>query len=262
MSDIICRVCGEPWDDYHLRHDAPAWVRPLVLAGAGCESCDGIAPEGADTDAIALESDRSLVFDGPEEGADPNRLCGEVPAWKRPDDTIVWECADCGVRIMRDVDEREGHDHAYYVSHDSPAHRRDLYLDSAGDLETLRDELSHDGAHCKLCLYPCDGCKAAISDESSFPDPRNPYVSRNRYCEECYSREEYDSAVESFDARDLARALQLNSSSRDWFRAHVRFKHVPSDLYEIDHEGIHYRVPRTCEGIAAVVRKIRKAARS
>ena len=45
MADVICRVCGEPWEVYHLRHDAPAWVMPLVLAGAGCESCEGVPPD-------------------------------------------------------------------------------------------------------------------------------------------------------------------------------------------------------------------------
>lgn len=39
--DIKCVVCGEPWDYYHLRHDAPPWVWKLFQAGAGCEGCEG-----------------------------------------------------------------------------------------------------------------------------------------------------------------------------------------------------------------------------
>ena len=40
MSDILCTVCGEPWDGYGVRHGdmTPAEARKF-LAGQGCPSC-------------------------------------------------------------------------------------------------------------------------------------------------------------------------------------------------------------------------------
>lgn len=112
MSDVICRVCGEPWDLHHLRHDAPAWVMPLVLAGAGCESCEGGAPENTNAEGIAEKSDRAFVTDSPTDG-DPlverSAIAGDAPPpWKRPDDETVWQCENCTTSIVRDQDEGNG----------------------------------------------------------------------------------------------------------------------------------------------------------
>jgi len=40
MSDILCSVCGEPWDGYGVRHGdmTPAEARKF-LAGQGCPCC-------------------------------------------------------------------------------------------------------------------------------------------------------------------------------------------------------------------------------
>ncbi len=41
MSDIVCSICGEPWDAYGVRHGdmTPAEARQF-LTGQGCPSCD------------------------------------------------------------------------------------------------------------------------------------------------------------------------------------------------------------------------------
>lgn len=40
MGDIICKICGEPWDMYGLRHgDVKPDVADKILDGVGCPYC-------------------------------------------------------------------------------------------------------------------------------------------------------------------------------------------------------------------------------
>ena len=40
MSNIICRVCGEPWDMYGLKHgDVKPDEADKILDGKGCPCC-------------------------------------------------------------------------------------------------------------------------------------------------------------------------------------------------------------------------------
>ena len=43
MGDIICRVCGEPWDAFgvHSRTDVTEREAKQILSGRGCPSCKG-----------------------------------------------------------------------------------------------------------------------------------------------------------------------------------------------------------------------------
>ena len=43
MGDIICRVCGEPWDSFgvHSRIDVTNAEARRILSGKGCPSCKG-----------------------------------------------------------------------------------------------------------------------------------------------------------------------------------------------------------------------------
>jgi len=223
MADVICRVCGEPWEVYHLRHDAPAWVMPLVLAGAGCESCEGVPPdEGADTDAIAEESDRSLVIDGAID-TDPlterPAIAGDAPPkWERPQDPIAWQCANCTVRVDRDLDWKEGSDLAYQVRGvKSYYQQRDLGIDRDDQFSSLSDateEISIDGMHCRLCAYTCRDCDRVIVEGEDFSaaPPDDPYHSKDSLCEDCYSTASYECAVESYSQRDLIESLGYSRS--------------------------------------------------
>ena len=43
MGDIICRICGEPWDAYgvYTKTDVTEEEAKLILSGKGCPSCKG-----------------------------------------------------------------------------------------------------------------------------------------------------------------------------------------------------------------------------
>ncbi|MBW2671947.1 MAG: hypothetical protein JRD89_00860 [Deltaproteobacteria bacterium] len=44
--DIRCRVCGEPWDAYGIRHgDMTPREAKAFLMGLGCPSCKGHPPD-------------------------------------------------------------------------------------------------------------------------------------------------------------------------------------------------------------------------
>lgn len=46
MADMICAVCGEPWDIYHVLHDEKPKYRKMLQTGKGCACCNGKAPKG------------------------------------------------------------------------------------------------------------------------------------------------------------------------------------------------------------------------
>jgi len=41
MGDMLCKVCGEPWDAYGVRHDFTAAEREQFYNGKGCPCCRG-----------------------------------------------------------------------------------------------------------------------------------------------------------------------------------------------------------------------------
>ena len=45
-DDILCVVCGEPFEPYYVYHEMDATERDRLLSGKGCECCKGIKPEG------------------------------------------------------------------------------------------------------------------------------------------------------------------------------------------------------------------------
>lgn len=48
MGDVICKVCGEPWEFYYIMHEMEAPWNKKVLYGLGCPSCKGKSPDGKD----------------------------------------------------------------------------------------------------------------------------------------------------------------------------------------------------------------------
>lgn len=266
MSDVLCRVCGEPWDVHHLKHDAPAWVYPLVLAGAGCESCEGEAPENTNAEDIAEKSDRAFVIDSPTDGdplSERPAIAGDAPpAWKRPDDETVWQCANCTTQVIRDQDEREGSERAYRVevtgSGSAQYHsERRLGVERENTFATLEaatDQISLNGTHCALCAYKCRDCERVIIEGEDFaaPPPDAPYSATESLCEECFSTAEYEQAIESYSQRDLIEALGYarNSPVAYWFDARDTSSQTitidqASDLGLVEVEGdrVVYTVP-------------------
>jgi len=61
MGDILCCVCGEPWDYYGLSHgDVTPSEKRMILKGRGCPCCKGVGPQGEDKDQLYLNYLESL----------------------------------------------------------------------------------------------------------------------------------------------------------------------------------------------------------
>lgn len=267
MSDVLCRVCGEPWDVHHLKHDAPAWVYALVLAGSGCESCEGEAPENSNAEDIAEKSDRAFVIDSPTDGdplAERPAIAGDAPPpWKRPENETVWQCENCTTRIVRDQDEREGATGAFSVevtgNGNAQYYNERCLLGPARDssfktLESARDEISLNGSHCALCAYKCRDCSRILVEGEDFSaaPPDDQYSANTSVCEECFSNAEYEQAIETYSQRDLIEALgyDRNSPVGSWFYNRdttsqtITFEVADSlGLVEIEGDRVVYRVP-------------------
>lgn len=214
MSDIRCAVCSEPWDTHHLRYDAPAWVRPLFMSGAGCESCEGQAPDSQADDRdmapyLAHVADRITSPDDDDTTAGTDYHPRTRPEWKRPTDTLEWQCEGCSVCIKRNHDRAEGKEGAFYVDGVKNYYQeRDLRIERDNEFSTLEsaiETISHDGSSCSLCVYLCRDCSTLVG-EDPFPCPDDKY-SNSRLCEDCYSICEYECAIQSYDQSELIRAL-------------------------------------------------------
>ena len=67
MSDILCAVCGEPWDAYGVQHgDMTPDEAARFLAGAGCPACVFAAiPSPGGDPLAAAESELEWSDDDP-----------------------------------------------------------------------------------------------------------------------------------------------------------------------------------------------------
>ena len=88
MADIICRVCGEPWDStgglHHSHSDLTWWQYKQLIHGMGCPCCGGEYPEHTDTEARNDIFDRweSSIVNLAEDDIDPVRdLLFNPPKW-------------------------------------------------------------------------------------------------------------------------------------------------------------------------------------
>lgn len=102
MSDILCAVCGEPWEQYHLMHDEAPWVYYLFKKGAGCPSCEGVAPRGDDEETV-FDHMKSVMMNS--EDPDSYELMSnfdreERPRWEEPKPKVLWTCDGCGVSAV------------------------------------------------------------------------------------------------------------------------------------------------------------------
>ena len=48
MGDVICKMCGEPWEFYYITHEMEEPWKTDILFGNGCPSCKGKSPDGVD----------------------------------------------------------------------------------------------------------------------------------------------------------------------------------------------------------------------
>ena len=67
MSDILCSVCGEPWDAYGVGHgDMTPDEKERFLAGRGCPACVfGAIPSSGGDPLAAAESEMEWSDDDP-----------------------------------------------------------------------------------------------------------------------------------------------------------------------------------------------------
>ncbi len=69
MSDILCVICGEPYEDYYVIHDMTAAERERLLSGKGCECCKGVVPKGRTADDQVADFGHNLM-----ESEDPDTI--------------------------------------------------------------------------------------------------------------------------------------------------------------------------------------------
>ena len=62
MGDILCRVCGEPWDHYGARHgdDMTKGEYGRLVKGLGCPCCKGVGPHDGEKEKLYLNHLESL----------------------------------------------------------------------------------------------------------------------------------------------------------------------------------------------------------
>uniref|UniRef100_A0A6M3X615 Uncharacterized protein n=1 Tax=viral metagenome TaxID=1070528 RepID=A0A6M3X615_9ZZZZ len=67
MGDILCRICGEPWDA-GARHggDMTAGEYRMLIRGEGCPACKGKRPEGRAINDIEFIESLDANTDGDE----------------------------------------------------------------------------------------------------------------------------------------------------------------------------------------------------
>lgn len=113
MSDILCRVCSEPWDAYGVHHgDMMAWEARLFKAGAGCPSCKGVDPSTTDSEreerSLASAESMAEGWDDPDSfehvlDTFASAVTGKMPQrkpWVEPERTVRWQCHGCKAQAV------------------------------------------------------------------------------------------------------------------------------------------------------------------
>lgn len=153
--DILCVVCGEPWDAYL---DMLPWEKILFRKGAGCPCCKGKSNKAYDP--LSGDENKGFSFNAIENGdGDPierlhlleNRK--NRPEWKRPDDEILWTCAICGIQSVIDADTG---DCLYHVPHSAPAAR--WYYSHPHDGDEGEREPEHKIGEDCFCIHCTETC--------------------------------------------------------------------------------------------------------
>ena len=197
--DLSCAVCGEPWDAYGVRHgDMLKWESELFLKGAGCPCCEGDEPEGQTEDErLDILRDRLLI--NPDEDGDLDlfsRIGDGVmdpgrPKWERPEDEVLWECCDCGVK--RKVDTDCG---TPYFEHKRAMYRHRAWLPLTTRPHPDEDPLEVDGTRCSNCVAHCDRCGDAVPEEHAWHLEHDHYLRRPLCGEGCFSEAEYEEQMD------------------------------------------------------------------
>lgn len=177
MADILCAVCGEPWDRWGVSHgDITPGEAEMILQGRGCPACEGERdPEDCEDHEMEALQSAAESWDGCPIGAMDRMLSG---AHKPYDPTSIKPkggehrvCSDCGVVVstatMPDTHEEWrrgelGEPATIHTTRSGRLHRwRDL------DLEDIR--ILESGAYCAVCAPDCDHCgDPVIPDDDHY----------------------------------------------------------------------------------------------
>lgn len=84
MGDMLCKVCGEPWDAYGIRHEFTTAERLQFLNGKGCPCCKGKSDEPVPDFETVL---RSHVDN---QDTDPLETLERLSEY--PPDTVMCDC--------------------------------------------------------------------------------------------------------------------------------------------------------------------------
>ncbi len=194
MGDLLCRVCGEPWDAWGLHHgDVMAWEAKLFKAGAGCPSCEGVSPEGdseqaSDARTIAAAEAASNEWDDPESfglvrDVLASAVTGKMPArrqWKAPEQKVLWQCAGCEVKAVASLRfslceenppdqqrEWQGGQRVHYLR---GVAFKTSDIPGQDDPEETAPHTIDGKPYCDNCAQTCDGdgCRASIFQRSDL----------------------------------------------------------------------------------------------
>lgn len=106
-QDLVCSVCGEPWDYHHVHHDIPLWQSKLFQKGYGCESCEGTRPKDFDYERVG----RELLNDiDDHDKIHRLEIVGEPEVdfsqyWVKPPALVLATCEGCGRKAEIDQDD-------------------------------------------------------------------------------------------------------------------------------------------------------------
>lgn len=196
--DVLCVVCGEPWDYMGARHggDMLKWEWRLFRVGAGCPGCEGEAPVGGQVELTA-----EICSFGDEDpilrvSAWEDYHGGKAPKWEKPDPEVFWKCEGCGVEVIDDLEyeglryhlPKDAVGSQWYNSH--PYCRGDPKKEPAHVFEPDRKV-------CEFCLRACYLCDADICPTLEYGDTYDDgncvaYETYHSICVDCFEKENND----------------------------------------------------------------------
>jgi len=180
MPDLICSVCGEPWDASGVRTDGSgdmeAWEAVLFLKGAGCPSCEGQPPDEPVDFEDAHMSSRLLHgyddyghFDIMPEG--PSNV-----EWRKPEPKLIATCHTCGRKLWEDASRER---------YAEPDYR----WEDASDIDTWERHPEHkEQIYCPSCWCCCNDCAESVFPDEDLYDGGAVNIEGNAYCAGCYEQ--------------------------------------------------------------------------
>ena len=207
MSDIICAVCGEPYDEFL---DMLPWERDLFKQGAGCPCCEGVGPN---TEAIRLEHAKSVMMNSENPDDYPVLMSGgtaQRPPWVKPPDELLWTCEGCKVNVRKAKGDDDYSPDELYWEGGERVHYYHGNPFAYGTLSQMHEDptstplMLENKPYCPGCLGECWDCKALVFLRTEL-DPGDPYEPGASFMSEMHHHTICTNCHEN-ESRDLANA--------------------------------------------------------